>query len=235
MCIPLKLNEIKKSYETVYSLGYWCDTAGQLQGHGLRKFSGPFDWVLTTSLSYISRVIQSNFHNYMKFENLHFLGYSEISVDKDDTHHYHHKTYVLLDTFSNIISAHDFPVNENENENWPVAYEEFRKTLTRRLDRFINKIKNTESTLFVRMQATYEEAIEFRSVIRSITDKPFTILIVNPVEGISKMEETDWNLDQVVCVNVPIVSSFDFYKNLIKKVNQEDWTKILSGIQIKAQ
>ena len=229
----MKLNEIKKSYETVYGLGYWCDTAGQLQGHGLRKFSGPFDWVLTTSLSYISRVIDTNFHNYMEFQNLHFLGYSEISVDKEDKHHYHHQTYVLLDTFSNIISAHDFPVHENQD--WPMAYQDFRQTLKRRIDRFINKIKTSESILFVRMQATYEEAVEFRSVMRSLTDKPFTILVVNPVEGISEMEEADWDLDQIASVNIPIVSSFDFYNNLIKKVNQEDWTKILSGIHIKEQ
>ena len=71
------------------------------------------------------------------------------------------------------------------------------------------------------MQATYEEAVRFCSVIRSLTDKPFTILVVNPVEGISEMKEADWDLDQIASVNIPIVSSFDFYNNLIKKVNQE--------------
>ena len=66
----MKLDEIKKNYDLIVSLGSSCSPAAHLRRNNLRKFSMPFDWIVTPNLPDVGRVIQNQFQDFMLLENL---------------------------------------------------------------------------------------------------------------------------------------------------------------------
>jgi len=111
------------------------------------------------------------------------------------------KSYLVLDTVYNILSAHDFPIIRNQN--WFVTYPSFKKTLNYRIDRFLDKVKNSPFILFVRWVANYQEAVELESTLSQLTKGSFKVLILNPVESLQEISEVDWGLSRTCVVNVP--------------------------------
>ncbi|NGY80709.1 hypothetical protein F6Y02_43365 [Bacillus megaterium] len=70
--------------------------------------------------------------------------------------------------------------------------------------------------------------MELQSILSELTEGPFHILIVNPVENLATIRENNWGLDGVVFVDIPMT-------NLITDQNhwrQEDWNYILDGITL---
>ncbi|WP_373320663.1 DUF1796 family putative cysteine peptidase, partial [Acetobacter estunensis] len=59
-------NENKICY--VVSLGSFCFTAQMIQDAGLRRFSGPFDWVFSTP-EIIQHCISDNFSDFLQRKN----------------------------------------------------------------------------------------------------------------------------------------------------------------------
>ncbi|WIV19870.1 DUF1796 family putative cysteine peptidase [Paenibacillus polygoni] len=126
----MNLQDVKKSYELIVSLGMSCAPAINLQRTSLRKFSMPLDWMISYSLTEVNKLYKNKFQNFMKLENLTLLeethyylkdGLPAFSADNDNTLV---KSYFVRDTLYNIISVHDFPVLSNQH--WSVSYPPFK-------------------------------------------------------------------------------------------------------------
>ncbi|MCM3308575.1 DUF1796 family putative cysteine peptidase [Priestia megaterium] len=225
----MNLNGMKRPYDTVISIGSWCGVTNQLKDFNLRRFSGPFDWVTTPTLTHVNRVLKNRFQGYMDINNMKFIEYAKFAIDENDQSNdviIEKQTYVLEDVKYNIGSYHDFLVIPGQS--WTVSYPEFREKLDRRINRFFDKIKKSQSTLFVRYCATYEEVVELQAILSELTEGTFHILIVNPVENLTTLRENNWGLDGVVFVDIPMISSITDQNHW----RQDDWNYILSGITL---
>jgi hypothetical protein len=187
----LNLQDIKGSYDAVFSLGSACNPALQFQRLNLKRFtSSPLDWSYSPYLSDVNRLLKNNFKGFMELKNMRVVNDKGDSIYANYANdgaiivphkgiHAPPKSYVIQDTLYNIFSAHDFPIIVNQS--WLVTYPSFKKTLNYRIYRFLEKVKNSQSVLFVR----------------------FNILILNPVEELQEISEVNWELDRVCAVNVP--------------------------------
>ncbi|MED3981909.1 DUF1796 family putative cysteine peptidase [Priestia megaterium] len=229
----MDLKDIKRPYDVVLGLGYWCDIANQLKRHNLRQFSSPFDWIWTPSLSDINKLLRNRFKDFMKVENMKFVNYGIGTVDNKDNLVFTDespKTYILEDTKYNITSVHDFPVLPNQN--WEASYPYVKEKFDRRINRFFEKINNSELILFVRYYANYSEVAELHSILSELTKSQFHILVINPVEGIQRVQEKCWNINGVVSIEIPFIRKGEHLLADMKNVNQEDWDYILNGIAL---
>uniref|UniRef100_UPI00406D0897 DUF1796 family putative cysteine peptidase n=1 Tax=Paenibacillus sp. FSL L8-0340 TaxID=2954685 RepID=UPI00406D0897 len=68
------LNEIKGTYDVIFSLGHNCLAADQLSRTLLRKVGGVIDWVETPVLAGVSNLLRNRFAHFMKFPNLSITG-----------------------------------------------------------------------------------------------------------------------------------------------------------------
>lgn len=215
----MNLQQIKGSYDEIVSLGSACNTAMKLREHNLRRFSGPLDWKVSVSLSDVNRLLKNKFKGFMELENLRLMDGSGHGLDNGaDLQPV--KSHVLKDTYYNVISFHDFPVLPNQN--WAATYPAFKNKLQSRIDRFLEKISNSPSILFVRWAGSYEQAAELHSVLSGIVKGQFKVLILEPVEGFKGVMELNWNLNQVCAVRVPNLP----YDN-------STWDYVLNGITFK--
>jgi Putative papain-like cysteine peptidase (DUF1796) len=222
----LKLKDIKRSYDVVVSLGSWCGVANEMKRHQLRRFSGPFDWITTPSLSVINRLLINRFEGFMEMENMKFVKYSKFLVDSSTENEEvtERETYIIMDTKYNIASYHDFPVIPNQS--WTADYPSYKEKLHRRINRFFEKINNSKLTLFIRYNASYSEVAELRSILSRLTKGKFHILNVNPVEGLQTVREINWDIDGVVCIEIPYLPTDK------TQWNSQDWDFILNGIKV---
>lgn len=223
----LNLRNTKRSYDVVVSLGSWCGVADELKRHNLRRFSGPFDWVASPSLSDINRLLKNRFEGFMDMANMEVVHHSNFIVNNNDDLEItaNRQTYVIQDTKYNIASWHDFPVIPNQD--WTATYPAYKEKLNRRINRFLEKINSSRFTLFVRCNASESEAAELQSVLSGLTKGRFHILIVNPVEGLQEVREKNWALDRVACVEIPFVQSDQ------TQWRQQDWDYILKGVRVR--
>ncbi|WP_129709820.1 DUF1796 family putative cysteine peptidase [Priestia megaterium] len=213
----MNLQNIKRSYDVIVSLGSACNPAMKLREHNLRRFSGPIDWSVSHSLSDVNRLLKNKFDGFMELNNMRLIDGSN-HVLNDGIFTQPIKSHYIQDMYYNIISVHDFPVIQNQD--WTATYPSYKKKLNYRIDRFMDKITTSQSVLFIRWSASYEQTTELISVLSEITQGEFNILILNPVEGIQNVIEVDWELDNVCSVNVPNLpfddSTWDYVLNGIK-------------------
>ncbi|KUP24634.1 DUF1796 family putative cysteine peptidase [Paenibacillus sp. DMB5] len=223
----MNLQDIKIEYDLIVSLGSSCAPAINLRRYGLRKFSMPLDWMISASLSDVTRLIKSRFNRFMAFENLSRL---------DETHFYLNdgnpvydnpdgqslsKSYFIRDSEYNIISAHDFPIIPNVD--WRSFYPAYRQKLDRRITRFWANLVQSTSSLFIRWSAGYEEVYELRDILSTLLrGRSYTILILNPAEHLTVTRELPWGMEHVCALEVP--GDMNDYTN---------WDFILNGIRLK--
>lgn len=117
-----------KNFDNVISLGFFCSIAKDIESLGLRNFSGPFDWMVTT-WNGIFRCFQTNFEVFLKKENLY-----QADVDR----------CIYADKINNIIYFHDFSKYKTLDEQ----FDDVKKKYNRRIKRFYDEIK--KPTLFIR-------------------------------------------------------------------------------------
>lgn len=204
-------------YDLIVSLGQNCDPAGNLRRHNLRKFSMPLDWVVSTSLKDVNRLLNNRFAGYMELGNMQQIEGNAQYVD-DDFGVHQTKSYFIKDTNYNIISVHDFPVIPGQA--WHVQYFAYKKKLTMRIQRLLKEIKDSKSILFIRLSGTYDETVELHAVLRKLTNAEFRILVVHPVNNLHDVIELEWNLPHVCSVQIPSTNNGVF------------WDSLLNGIQL---
>lgn len=209
----MKLNEIESSYSTIISLGTYCQITYQLERKNLKNFSGPFDWLLSPSLYDLNNLLDKRFINFMEYPNLTIEGVAN------------HITYIVKDNLYNIFSYHDFPLVPS-NKNPLSLYPIFKKRLDIRIKDFLNKCKISNSILFIRMDASYEETINLISILKVLVPHKFTILVINLSKN-QEIAEQDWGIDNVCAVEILDTLS-------IKWEGCDDtWDELLEGISLK--
>ena len=214
---------MKKTYNAVVSLGSSCLPTYQLKRHNLRSFSGPFDWVLSPSLSDLNRLLRNNLDGMMELKNLRLEEGSYYNHLNENSEDQKAQTYRVKDINYNITSVHDFLVVPNHD--WSVTYATYKEKLNIRIDRFLKKIKNSNSTLFVRMDATYKETLELQSVLSQLTNGNFNLIIVNLIPSSQHVIEKKWGIDKVCSVECP--HRYDIWHG-----DDSAWDYILSGIKL---
>jgi hypothetical protein len=222
----MKIQEVKKDYGLIVSLGSSCAPAINLKRYGLRKISMPLDWMISFSLADVNRLLKEEFKNFMDFRNLHKLDETHFYLDDgdpvylDNTRSNLSKSYFIRDSLYNIISAHDFPIVEGQD--WSTAYPAYRLKLDYRIERFRNSLLSSSDTLFVRWFASYEQVVELRMILsKMLKNKKFTILVLNPIPDLSSIREVEWGMENV-CV-LEVSSDMNDYAN---------WDYVLSDISL---
>ncbi|MFF2908870.1 DUF1796 family putative cysteine peptidase [Paenibacillus sp. NPDC057934] len=220
----MKLHEVKKSYDLIVSLGMSCAPAINLRRNNLRKFAMPLDWMISFSLSDVSRLYRNKFQNFMEFENLSMLEETHFLLDdgapiyperKENTPV---KSYFIKDTQYNIISVHDFPIIEGSD--WTSSYSSYKAKLNSRISRFWDRLTKSQSTLFVRWASHYEQAVELQSVLSQCLQKnSFTVLILNPVPDLQYVREINWDINNVCVLEVPEdMNDYDSWDSILKDI-----------------
>ncbi|WP_314591427.1 DUF1796 family putative cysteine peptidase [Paenibacillus terrigena] len=204
----MKLAEIKRTYDAVYSLGYNCYPAQRLERYQLRPYSGVIDWMYSHSLSGVSSLLRNHFANFMELTNMSIQG--EL---------FNGFNYLVQDRSYGIESAHDFLVSE-QPEGILRKYPEFKDTLNRRIQRFLAKMNTSKSIFFFRLGGTYEEAVELESMLSMIVKHDFCVLLVNPIPH-AALIECDWPLAKVCVIQAP--DQWD-------EKSDEIWSTIFEGI-----
>jgi hypothetical protein len=226
MVIDMRLQDLKKEYDVVVSIGSSCLPAYQIQRHRLRAFSGPLDWVLSPKLSDVNRLLQNKFAGFMELPSMKLVDgayYSLLNEYSEPQNARHTPTYRVEDTCYGITSVHDFPVIPGNN--WSLSYPVYKDKLNRRIVRFLEQITQRQTILLVRMEATYEEAAALRGILPQLTASRVDILIVNPVVDSASVSEKEWGIPGVCMVESP--APYDIWHG-------EDavWDEILSGIRL---
>ncbi|WP_280142861.1 DUF1796 family putative cysteine peptidase [Paenibacillus sp. 453mf] len=191
--------------------------------HNLRRISLPLDWMISTKLSDVNRLLQYRFQGFMELNHLQVLEDTHIMLD-DGSPVFHDRgglveSYMIKDTLYNIISVHDFPLVPGQH--WSVVYPEYKEKLQRRIQRFYDKLARSSFTLFIRWSASYEETHQLRAILSQMTPGDFHILVLNPVKGQYGITDAGWNLDRVCSLNVPPDMN-----------DQTTWDELLAGITI---
>ncbi|WP_379134201.1 DUF1796 family putative cysteine peptidase [Paenibacillus sp. sgz500958] len=188
----MNFSEIKGSYDVIFSLGHNCLPADQLSRYMLRKIGGVLDWVESPILAGVSNLLRNRFSHYMELPNLSVTGINDQAG-----------CYIVRDAAYYIFSHHDFPLSENTSEQLN-SYPELREKINRRVPRFMETLKNTAKILFIRTEATIHETAELLTVLDSMVQGEFNLLVINhaPVPGIV---ETPWPFHNVCALQIPNV------------------------------
>ena len=115
-----------KEYQNYISLGYFCGIAEDLEKIGLRSFSSPFDWILS-SFPKVILALEKEFDN--------FLSYSNLSQSVELRDHYH-------DDYYDCYFFHDFDKYKSLKKQYQSVYDKYN----RRISRFLSQIR--KPTLF---------------------------------------------------------------------------------------
>lgn len=131
----MNLEELKRTtYDLIASLGQNCDPAGHLRRHKLRKFSMPLDWVVSTSLTDVNRLLANKFQGFMDLSNLQVIEGSSQYVDEFAAVVQKMPSYFIKDMRYNVTSVHDFPIIPLQS--WHYTYHVYKAKLNVRIQRF---------------------------------------------------------------------------------------------------
>ncbi|WP_420743319.1 hypothetical protein [Priestia aryabhattai] len=112
----------------------------------------------------------------MEIDNMRLIGDSGNSVYIDNNVlkysnqniHVQRKSYIIQDARYDTFSAHAFPILQNKH--WTATYSTFKRKLNYyRVSRFMKRMMNSESILFIRWVAEYEQTVELQSILSKIT------------------------------------------------------------------
>ncbi|AIQ65097.1 hypothetical protein PSTEL_20195 [Paenibacillus stellifer] len=209
----MHLKELRRTYDAVFSLGCTCLTATQLKRAGLRKESGPFDWMYSYGLSHINKVLRNEFDSYMEPENLIAEGLD-----------YHHVNYLVRDREYGLVSAHDFSIEHNTPADLSAAYPEFRERTDRRTTRMLERLQSSKSILFVRVGGERNEIIELEQILQDKVKGDFALLVVNYANE-ARLWHDDYNLPHTCVVQFPAA-------NEVWKGNNFYWDTVFYQVKL---
>ncbi len=132
------IEEKKKPYDIIYSLGTDCACASYLAANNLRSTAGPFDWLTNASLDTRLNLILDDFNNFMIFEDIISLP-KDPDVLNDRNHDYYQNVR------NGFYYYHDFPANIDIKDSFNSVKEKY----DRRIKRFYQKIVTSRRVLLV--------------------------------------------------------------------------------------
>ena len=204
---------IISSYDTIISLGSFCQIAYQLERKKLKNFSGPIDWMLSPSLSNVNRLLENRFKGFMDYQNLTVEGSANID------------TYIVKDNLYNIESYHDFAITKDQ-KNPLHNYSLYKNKLINQTNNFLEKCSSCESLLFIRMEAFPYEVIKLNSILKGVVKKNYTILVIN-FSSNQKVNTSNWGIPNVCNAEIPNTLSTKW------QGCDSSWDYVLEGISLR--
>ncbi|GAB6930444.1 papain-like cysteine peptidase [Paenibacillus sp. JCM 10914] len=204
----MELLNIKRAYDVIIGLGSWCGPSIYLRQHQLRRFSFPLDWMISNSLPDVTRLISNHFDGFMDLERIKKIdgtsAYLEDGIaSPNQAGQAHDDAHFILDTWYNVISVHDFPVRPNRD--WTETYDSYKAKLQERIRRFYDVLKNSSSVLFVRWgPVNPQEAVELHAALSPFVSGTCNVLFMQPIEGMTYVQEIDWGFDGISTLQVPL-------------------------------
>ncbi|MGF7036715.1 hypothetical protein J2T17_007789 [Paenibacillus mucilaginosus] len=186
----MRWSTASRSYDVVISLGSNCQPAYQLRRLKLRLATYPFDWFYFSNTAEVTKVLQTEFAEFMRLENLEPGRPSRV-------------TTLVRDSRTTCWSYHDFPLPTEPGQDPLYGYPEFRAKLDRRIDRFLRTARSGRRILFIRNLVRREEALPLKQALDALTaPRGCSLLIVNYHEEATGVQEEEWNLDGVYAVKL---------------------------------
>ncbi|MCD1258091.1 peptidase [Paenibacillus athensensis] len=207
----MRIRELNGAYDGIFSIGFNCLPAIQLEKNGLRPFAGVIDWMYS-DMTNVSRLFAHRFAGFMSRGNLAVVGFDYAQVN-----------LLVEDRAYGITSTHDFPSSRNSLYAL-TSYPEFRDKMDRRIERCLERFDNGKRLLFVRTGGTYEQAVELERVLRQVVRHEFSLLLVNFSE-VWNVVDIDWPLEHVCSVLLPKTNIWTDWDHL--------WSKLLRGIHYR--
>lgn len=203
----VKLVDVKGAYDVIISLGSWCGPSINLRQRQLRRFSFPLDWMITNSISDVTRLLSNRFIGFMELEHMRKIeGTSALLEDGIATPaegRPYHDAHFILDTQYDMISVHDFPIWPNQD--WTQSYASYKEKINHRIHRFYEVLNNSRSVLFIRWgEVNAPEAALLHAVLSSFVAGTCNILFLRTMHDIQDVQELDWGIDGVCTLQVPI-------------------------------
>lgn len=130
----------QKCYDCIFSLGEACFIASSLKRAGLRRFSGPFDWVADAPFEKRMELLRLGFPGFFNKEDLEPLG-QKVSYAADSS--VPHAVYYNVRT--GLRHPHDFPFHGDFNR----AYIALREKYERRCQRLVHMLRTSRNVLMV--------------------------------------------------------------------------------------
>jgi hypothetical protein len=127
--------KVINKYDCIFSAGEACHVAGLLKEMGLRKFSGPFDWMYGGDPITRLNLIADEFANYLNKEDLVLCEKSSSTEHK----------CIYSNKRTGLVYNHDFFSDDNFDRD----YLAMREKYDRRIARVVNKMKSGEKTLII--------------------------------------------------------------------------------------
>lgn len=98
-------------FDYFLSLGYACLTAASMSKYGLRAFSGPFDWLITEDFGWVLRLLETDFVDFLRPENLEPYGTYEMRFrDRQSGFVFHHERYDYRSEFDQLKQKYDYRI-----------------------------------------------------------------------------------------------------------------------------
>ncbi|MVO97951.1 DUF1796 family putative cysteine peptidase [Paenibacillus lutrae] len=202
----MKLSGIPGTYDAIFSLGENCTPSLQLRKLNLRPFSGVFDWMVS-ELTDVNKVLENRFAGFMQLPNLKAIGMD-----------YAGGNFLVMDKKYRLIAGHDFPERHNTIFNLS-SYPEYRAKLDRRIYRTLHYMMHGRNLLFVRTDASFEEAQELERVLNKSISYDYRVLIINHV-NYDVIEELDWPLEKICAVQC-------------YSLNPASWETLLQDVKVR--
>jgi hypothetical protein len=206
----MKLQELKGTYDAIFSLGDLCLASIQLRQNNLRPFAGVLDWMGSPMLSSVNRLLKYRFYDFMELPNMRIIGIA------NDT------SIVVSDDAYHIVSNHDFMVGSNTLTHLG-SYTDVKMKFDRRIQRFLEKADTCNRILFVRTEGDYEDAEALQKVLYGLVRHDFRVLIVNHTD-VGGLVEDNWRLDKVCAVQLPSINKWTGNDHL--------WRRMFEGIHL---
>jgi hypothetical protein len=208
----MSLQDIKGTYNAIFSLGDLCLASIQLRNNNLRPFAGVLDWFGSPSLSYVNRLLRNRFIGFMDLPNLRIIDYAS------------EQFLCVSDDAYQIVSVHDFKADKNTLTHL-ATYPEVKEKYDRRIQRFLEKTATSQRVLFIRTEGTFEEALELQSILSGMVKHDFRILLIHH-SNVGGIVEKNWPIEKVCVVELPEQDKWT--------ANDHHWRTILEGIHIIA-
>ncbi|WP_411411047.1 DUF1796 family putative cysteine peptidase [Niallia sp. BSM11] len=213
----MSVQDMKGTYDAIFSLGDLCLASIQLRKFNLRPFAGPLDWMASNNLPDVTRLLANRFSGYMELHNLKATGEYSTGINSTDPH------LVITDTAYNIVSSHDFRADSNTFTNFP-EYSKVKQKVDRRVERMLKFFDEGERLLFVRTEASFSDTLQLQAVLSDIVKNQFHILVVNHNDR-EDMEVKSWPIKNVTVVEMP---EYEKWTN-----NDDYWEALFENISVK--
>lgn len=151
-----------EKYDLIFSLGGSCATAKQLKMNGLRNASYPFDWLFCLNdrhLKYLINAFQTDFHDWLLYENLRELTAEE----RGDS-----KCFQYCDEVSGYNFIHDFHKPKEDI----TEYTEVKDKYKRRINRLLEKISKSKNILII-FDARYDVDISLLKELKKVIENKY--------------------------------------------------------------